>query len=474
MQVIETDVAVIGAGTAGLNARRAALERGARVVLVESGPFGTTCARVGCMPSKLLIAAADAAQSARDAAVFGIHAAPSIDGRAVMARVQRERDRYVAGTVKGIEAIPPEQFLHGRARFLGPDRLAVGEATELRARSIVVATGSVPFVPEPFDRAQVLTSDEIFELAELPDSLAVIGTGVIALELGQAMHRLGVRTAFFSPFDELGPLSDPEVIAVVRRDLGAELDLRLKREMLAAEPGADGTTLRWREPDGKERTERFARVLVAAGRRPQVAGLGLEATGLALGRHGVPESDPETGQCGASSIFFAGDVAGHRALQHEAADEGRIVGDNAALFPAVTRHDRRTALAIAFTDPQMAMVGLRHEELDPAKHAIGAASYDDQGRARAMAVNRGLLRVYAARDDGRIVGAEMFGPAMEHIGQLIAWAVEQRLCVPAALAMPYYHPVLETGLRTALRGLAKQLDMTRACRPEDLEESPGR
>jgi dihydrolipoamide dehydrogenase len=474
MRVVEADVAIIGAGTAGLNARRAVLDRGKRPVLIESGPYGTTCARVGCMPSKLLIAAAEAAQGARDASVFGVHATPRVDGPAVMARVQRERDRFVEGTVKGIEAIPPEQHLHGRARFLGPTRLAVDDTIEIRATSIVVATGSTPFVPKPFAREHVLTSDEIFDLPDLPESLAVIGTGVIALELGQAMHRLGVRTVFFSPFDELGPLTDPAVIAIARRDLGGELDLRMRREMLAAEPDADGTLLRWREPDGTVRQDRFARVLVAAGRRPNVAGLDLAATGLPLGRNGLPESDPDTAQCGDSPVFLAGDVAGHRALQHEAADEGRIAGDNAALWPAVKPRRRRTALAIAFTDPQIAMVGMQHDALDPARHAVGAASYDTQGRARAMAVNRGLLHVYADREDGRLLGAEMIGPAMEHIGQLIAWAIEQKLCVPEALTMPYYHPVLETGLRSALQSLAKQLDMTRNCRTEDREVSPGR
>jgi dihydrolipoamide dehydrogenase len=232
-------------------------------------------------------------------------------------------------------------------------------------------------------------------------------------------------------------------------------------------------TLRWRGVDGQERQERFARILVAAGRRPSVAGLNLAATGLPLGRAGTPEVDPETARCGESPIFFAGDVTGHRPLQHEAADEGRIAGANAALHPRIERHERRTSVAIVFTDPQVAMVGLQHDRLPEGCHAIGEASYETQGRARAMAANRGLLRVYADTRDGTVVGAEMAGPAMEHIGQLLAWSIAQRMTVPQALAMPYYHPVLETGVRTALRDLARKMRVVAQCRPEDMEESPG-
>jgi dihydrolipoamide dehydrogenase len=427
------------------------------------------------MPSKLLIAAADAAEGIRGATLFGISAAPRVDGAAVMARVQRERDRYVTGTIAGIDAIPADQRLTGRARLLGPTTVAVGADAVVQARAVIIATGSTPFVPPPFAaiRDAVLTSDDVFELPELPESLAVIGTGVIALELGQAMQRLGVRTAFFSPFEDLGPISDPEVLRVARRDLGAELDLRQPVEMLAATPEAGGVRLRWREASGTEREEVFARILVAAGRRPAVAGLDLAAAGLPLGPGGLPATDPETAQCGDAPIFLAGDVAGHRPLQHEAADEGRIAGDNAMRWPKVQRHRRRTALGIAFTDPQIAIVGLRHAELDPARHLAGAASYDNQGRARAMGVNRGLMRLYAESGTCRLVGGEMAGPGMEHLAQLVAWAIEQEMTVPQALTMPYYHPVLETGIRTALRDLARQLGAIGQCRPEDLEDSPG-
>ncbi|MFO1207491.1 MAG: dihydrolipoyl dehydrogenase [Burkholderiales bacterium] len=477
MDTVSVDVAIIGAGTAGLNARREVEKRGGRPLLIEQGPYGTTCARVGCMPSKLLIAAAEAAHAIDAAPFFGVHAVGgrSVDGAAVMERVRRERDRFVAFMVEGTQAIPEAQRLSGHARFIAPTTLAVDDRVRVEARSVIVAAGSEPFVPPPFDRirSRILVSDDVFELTDLPESLAVIGTGVIALELGQALQRLGVRVAFFNPFTEVTGFTDPEVRRVAERELGADLDLRLGVKMLEPEPGERDVLLRWRDAQGAEHGERFAQVLVAAGRRPRISGLGLEATGLPLDDQGLPPVNPQTAQCANTPIFLAGDVDGNQPLLHEAADEGRIAGENAVRWPNVVSHERRTPLAVAFTDPQMALVGKRHSELPAGRHAIGTVSFEDQGRARVAARNRGLARIYAETATCTLIGAEMFGPGMEHMAHLIAWAVQQRLTVQRALAMPFYHPVLEEGLRTALRDLAEQLRVSGECRPEDMAESAG-
>jgi dihydrolipoamide dehydrogenase len=476
MQTMTVDVAVIGAGTAGQNARREVEKRGGRALLIERGPHGTTCARVGCMPSKLLVAAADIAHALAIAPQFGVHAGtPRVDGAAVMARVRRERDRFVRLIEEDIARIPAAQRLSGHARFTGPTTLLVDDATRVEARAVVVATGSHPFVPPPFDRIldRVLTSDDVFELTQVPASLAVIGTGVIALELGQALHRLGTRVTFLNPFDDLGPFTDPEVERVARTELTAELDLRLGVEFVDVETVETGTRLRWRAVNGATDEAVFEHVLVAAGRRPNVAGLGLEATGLPLDAKGRPQVDPATTQWGTAPIFFAGDAGGHRALLHEAADEGRIAGANAMLWPAVERRERRLPLAIAFTDPQMALVGARRADLAEGGCAVGAASFEDQGRARVAGRNRGLVRIYGEPGSGRLLGAEMFGPGMEHLAHLLAWAVQSRMTVETALSMPFYHPVLEEGLRTALRDLAYKLRAAQRCRPEDFATAPG-
>jgi len=475
MQTKRVDVAVIGAGTAGLSAFREAEKNGAEAVLIEDGPYGTTCARVGCMPSKLLIAAADVAHEAAHADRFGVHIdAVRVDGKAVLERVRRERDRFVGFVLESTEAIPAERRLHGRARFTAPTTLEVGDHTRVEARAVVIATGSHPVIPDSLVavRDRVLVNDDVFELPTLPESLAVVGTGVIGLELGQALHRLGVRTTLFSHSTSLGPVRDPEVARVMRAVLGAELDLCLGVE-LRAEPAADGgCVLRWQGPDGAGERH-FAAVLAAAGRRPNVADLGLENTGVALAANGVPLCDPRTTQCGDAPIFLAGDASTMRPVLHEAADEGHIAGGNAARFPEVHAHVRRVPLQIAFTDPQIAVVGSGVAALAGGDAEFGQVCYDAQGRARVMGKNAGLVRIYAGRACGDLRGAEMFGPDVEHTAHLLAWAVQSRLDVEAALAMPFYHPVVEEGIRTALRDLSARLKVRMPAAPLEMECGPG-
>jgi len=190
---------------------------------------------------------------------------------------------------------------------------------------------------------------------------------------------------------------------------------------------------------------------------PNVESLGLEHTGLALDERGVPAFDPQTLQAGGSAIFIAGDAANYAPILHEAADEGRIAGANAARHPAVSRGLRRAALGIVFTDPQIAIVGGGFAALRSDAHVVGEASFEDQGRARVMLRNRGHLRVYADPATGRFLGAEMAGPEAEHIGHLLAWALQAKMTVAQMLEMPFYHPVLEEGLRTALRDVAARM-----------------
>lgn len=462
METIQCEVAVIGAGTAGLSAYRAARNAGKQALLIEDGPHGTTCARVGCMPSKLLIAAAEAAHAVREAPGFGVHPGPlQIDGKAVMARVRSERDRFVGFVLANVAAMPAADKLHGRARFTAPNRLQIGANLEVAARAVVIATGSTPDIPAEWAAAgpRVIGSDAVFEWTDLPRSVAVIGAGVIGLELGQALHRLGVRVALIARGSSVAQLKDPHVLGAAAQALGGEMDLRFRTEVAGIQRAGDGLELRTRNADGEERAEHFDYVLVATGRTPNVHGLGLDCTGVALDRNGVPKFDRHTMQCGDSCIFIAGDASAELPLLPEAADQGKIAGANAAGYPEVKPGLRRTPLAITFSEPQIATVGQGYKELSNgrAHFAIGAVGFDDQGRSRVMRQNKGMLRVYGDYGSGRFLGAEMVGPRAEHIGHLLAWAHQAGLTVAQMLDMPFYHPVVEEGLRTALRDLAKEL-----------------
>ena len=458
---LEVDVAILGLGTAGMAAYREARKYTDRIALIDGGTLGTTCARVGCMPSKLLIAAAEARHRAEDIGGFGLRGGPvEVDGPAVMRRVREERDRFVGFVLEALEGFDAAHLLRSHARFENDTTLRLEDGRAVHARSIVIATGSRPSVPPPFEAAgdRLIVNDEVFDWQDLPGSAAVFGTGVIGLELGQALHRLGVRTRLFGRGGSVGPLSDPLVLERARELFSAELPVSWESANVRVERDGEAVRIAWEAADGGGE-ERFDYLLAATGRRVNVDALGLEHTSLALDARGVPHHDPLSMRCGDSAIFIAGDANAELPLLHEAADEGRLAGENAARFPDAYRRARRTALGIAFCDPQIAIVGESHAELVArgAGFEAGEVAFEDQGRARVMRVNRGLLRVYGERATGRLLGAEMIGPAAEHLGHLLAWAVQGRLGAGEALARPFYHPVLEEGLRTALRTLNARL-----------------
>jgi dihydrolipoamide dehydrogenase len=453
---IETDVAVIGAGTAGLAAYRAAKAAGKRVLLIEGGEHGTTCARVGCMPSKLLIAPAEAAHAVGRFAAFGMQpVAVKVDRRAVMERVRLERDRFVAFVTDDVGALPDANKLAGCATFVDDRTLRVDDRLLVKAGGIVIATALACF---PLAWRALATASRPTERSNglSPESVAVFGPGVVGLELGQALHRLGVRVKVFGRGGGIGPLSHPALVDCARKLFTQEFYLDTNAHAEVARDG-DEVVVTYRALDGSTQTERFAYLVAATGRAPNVGKLGLENTTLALDARGVPIYDRTTLQCGGSSIFVAGDASDDTPVLHEASDEGRIAGDNAARFPDIRCGLRRALLSVVFTDPQIAIVGGGFASARPAAPVIGEVSFENQGRARVMLRNQGMLQVYADSTTGLFLGAEMIGPDAEHIGHLLAWAKQMNLTIDQMLEMPFYHPVVEEGLRSALRDARTKL-----------------
>ncbi|MAM63613.1 dihydrolipoyl dehydrogenase [Maritimibacter sp. UBA3975] len=444
MADLTCDVAIIGAGTAGIAAERKARKQGARTLLIDPNFSGTTCATVGCMPSKLLIAAARRAHTVRTAGTFGIDTGPArIDGPAVMSRVREERDRFVAGVQSGFDDLPDGVRVQARASFTSPTTLELDDGRSVEAGAIVIATGSAPMIPPPFRELgeALLTNETVFDIEDLPDSLAVIGAGALGLELAQAFARLGVTVAVFDQGETLAGARCDKVQASLRGVIEDDMTLHLGTN---PDPSRDrdGVRIDW---DGGSQT--FDRVLVAAGRPPSVEGLELEKTGLALDDKGMPTVDAATLQCGDAPIFMVGDGNGIRPVLHEASTEGAVAGRNAALWPDIERAKRSVPLTITFTQPPLASVGTGPDESDK----IGSADYTDQGRAKVDDVAVGLVRLYAAAPDGRLTGADLFCPGADHLGHLIAWAIESGRTASELLDHPFYHPTLEEGLRGALR-----------------------
>jgi dihydrolipoamide dehydrogenase len=399
------------------------------------------------MPSKLVIAAAREVVRIRRAGLFGIEVdGMRIDGSAVMQRVRAERDRFAALTRESFNDIPKQVLLRARARFDGPNILKLDDGRRIEARAIIIATGSVPILPDPFAALgdAALTSDRVFELEDLPKRLAVVGSGAIGLELAQAFAHLGVKVALFDKGERMAKLRCPKVHSRLREFLEESLDLHLGVDV-SPHQTREGAKLLWR---GKSEGEAvFDKVLVAVGRKPMLGGLDLEKAGLDLDDHGIPIHDRKTMRCGETAVFLAGDVAADLPLLHEASHDGAIAGRNAAAFPAPIPVSRNTAFSITFTEPALATIGEAEED----GAITGTAEFGDQGRARVDGVNRGALTLYAAAPNGRLIGADLIAPAGEHLAHMLAWAIQSGQTATQLLAMPFYHPTIEEGLKQALR-----------------------
>ena len=457
----KVDVAVIGAGSAGLPAYRAARMHTEKVVLIEGGVYGTTCARVGCMPSKLLIAAAEAAHSIETASKFGVYSSkPTINGHDVMKRVRSERDRFVGFVLESVENIDQNHHFRGHAQFIDNHTIQV-EDKIIEAKSVVISTGSSPKLMSMFNGLgdRLVVNDDIFDWDTLPESVAVFGPGVIGLELGQALHRLGVRIRIFGLSGSLKPLSDMGIKSYAENLFKDEFPLDTKANILGLELENEQVKISFVDPkNGEEKEESFDFLLAATGRSPNVKNLGLENTELELDSLGVPLYNSSTMQCGNSSIFIAGDVNNDLPILHEAADEGKIAGDNAGRFPDIKSGLRRSPVTVVFCDPQIAIVGESWSELEGKENVVtGKVSFEGQGRSRIILKNKGLMHVYADQNSGLFLGSEFIGPHAEHLAHLMSWAHQQNMTIQQMLEMPFYHPVIEEGLRTALRDAESKL-----------------
>jgi dihydrolipoamide dehydrogenase len=441
------DVAIIGSGSAGLYALGKVRPSGKSFVLINGGEPGTTCARVGCMPSKALIQVAEDFHRRNILGRYGVagHDELVLDAEEAMEHVRDMRDTFVDRVLSNsTDQLSDELFIEGYAKFVDPHTLEV-EGQRIRAEKIIIATGTRPIVPAGWEAFgdRIITTNEVFELEHLPESLAVIGLGVVGVEIGQSMARMGVQVAGFDLLPTIGGLDDPDVSNKAIEFIGKEFPLHLGH-------AADIT-----EEDGKlrvtagEHSVLVERVLASLGRRPNLDNLAIENAGIELNQRGIPKFNPNTMQIGDSHIFIAGDVDGEKPILHEAGDEGRIAGHNAT-SDLISAFRRKVPLAINFCDPNICYVGKRWSELDLETTAVGEVQFSPVGRAMIMGKNRGILKVYANKQSGRLLGSEMICTKGENLAHLLAWCIQQDLTVGQILQFPFYHPVIEEALQAAL------------------------
>lgn len=440
--IITADICVIGAGSAGLSVAAGAAQLGARAVLIEAHEMGGECLNTGCVPSKSLLAAAKAAQAARRARRFGVDTGkPRVD-------FAKTHD-YVHGV---IAAIAPhdsvERFtrlgcivIKGHARFLDRATVEAGDK-KVRARRFVIATGSRPFAPPIPGLAEVpyFTNESIFENSVLPDHLIVIGAGPIGCEMAQAHRRLGAKVTMLE-IGRMMPKDHRGAVEVVRRRLRAEgVEITEMVKVLRVE-ATEGGVLVAIEQESRERQIEGSHILIAAGRRPNVENLGLDAAAVRYSPKGI-EVDARLRTTN-RRIFAAGDVAGFYQFTHMASYHAGVIIRN-ALFRLPAKSSPKAFPWVTYTDPELAQVGLLEDEARR-RHGdairVLRAEFSENDRAQAEGEAEGFLEAVLTRR-GQVLGATIVGA---HAGELILpWtlAISQRLKIGALANAIIPYPTL--------------------------------
>lgn len=448
MSKYQYDVIVIGGGTAGLGAYRKAKSLGKKALIVESYDFVTTCANVGCMPSKLLIAAAENMEEIKKSSLFGIEVTDvKVNQEVLWNRIRSERDRFVGFVKRGADNIEEKDKVIGYAKFTGKNEIEVN-GKKLTAETFVIATGSRPLYLDIFKEIQeeVLTNENIFELNKIPESIAVFGAGVIGLELGFALKNLGAKVQLFSRGKNLLKLNK-DINDYLVKHIESEMDFEYETAVNKIERENGGYRLYW-----GNKNQWFEKILVAIGRKANIDSIGIEnwIQGDILSMF-----NRKTMQIGNYPIFLAGDVNNDVTILHEAAKEGVIAGENAANYPKIKEYKRNVPLAVVFFSPQIMQIGQTTNL--PEDVIKGTVSFEDQGRSRVMLKNKGILNVYFDKKTHLLMGAEMIGPSAEHVAHMLVWLIEKQTTLEEILEFPFYHPVIEEGVRTAIRDAATKI-----------------
>ncbi|MCB0405929.1 MAG: mercuric reductase [Bdellovibrionales bacterium] len=445
------NLAVLGAGSGGLVCAAGAAGLGAKVLLIEKHKMGGDCLNTGCVPSKALIKSAKIAVQLRHADRYGVRCKEiAVDFRAVMERVQS-----IIRTIEPHDS--PERFRSlgvdvefGPASFVSPNEVTNGEKT-FRAKRIVVATGSRPHVPaiEGLSLVQVLTSENVWELRELPEKLVVIGGGPIGCELAQCFARFGSHVTVLTNGKRLLERDDIEASATLAETFfseGIEVKFQAEPRRIVQKNGT--TVLEYANSDGATATVDCTAVLLAAGRRPNLEELNLDAVGIRYTSRGIEVNDNL--QTSLAHVYACGDVAGPYLFTHTADFQARAILRN-ALFPGSKAINYRVVPWCTYTDPEIAQVGLTESAAKQTGIGYVVTRYDlkDLDRAICDGTNRGFVKVLTEKGKDSILGATLVG---EHAGDLLhefVVAMQNKIGLKKLAGTIHVYPTLAEGPKRA-------------------------
>jgi pyruvate/2-oxoglutarate dehydrogenase complex dihydrolipoamide dehydrogenase (E3) component len=444
------DVAIVGGGSAGYAAARTAAAEGLRTVVIEGGnEVGGLCILRGCMPSKALLYAAEVLHLARKADTWGLSVPRAgFDFTAVMARKAAMIEDFARFRRQELTS-GKFGFIRAQARFVDPHTLELSHGNKdapafVRAKNFILCAGSV--VPPPplpaLDAMGCLTSDDALSLRTLPESLLILGGGLVGVELAQFFRRFDVDVTLVQRSIHLLSGFDTDAAAVVEnvfRREGIKIWEGTKLLGAFAKDGEKGVTIRHR---GRKKRLRAREILLALGRVPATTGLGLEKAGVET-EDGRIRANAEM-QTSAPHIYTAGDCTGPHEIVHIGIEQGEIAAHNIARPRRKRAIDYRLLTTVVFTDPQVGVVGLTEKEARRRKIPYLAAShpFPDHGKSMIMAATDGFVKLLADAASGEILGGACAGPlGGELIHEIIA-AMHKRMTVEELAAMPHYHPTL--------------------------------
>jgi len=446
-----TRILVLGGGPAGYVAAGRAAQLGVEVTLVEAREIGGTCLNRGCIPTKAMVAGAQRLHAAREAAAFGVHTGPvSLDFPAFMARKDAVTAQLRDGVAHLLKARKVE-VVAGRATLAGPGRLVLDDGRELTGDAVILASGSEPVRMGLFDWSdpRLMTSDELLTIDHVPESLLIVGGGVIGCEFASVFARLGTEVTVVEMLDQLLPGEDKRTGRTLQQAFkkhGIAVHVRTAVEAAAGSEAGVTVTL----AGGRELTA--GRVLVAVGRRPLSGGMGYAEAGVEIDGRGFVVSD-ETCRTALEGVFAAGDVAGPPLLAHWAYHQGMIAAEN-AVTGAALECDRSLVPNCVFSSPEVASCGLTEDAAAAAgvAHEVAQVRFGGNSKAVIEGEPDGFVRVVCEPGGGRVLGASLIGPHVTELVHELALAVHSGLTLADVAATIHAHPTLAESVGEAALG----------------------
>lgn len=448
-------IAIIGGGPAGYVGAIRAAQLGAQVTLIEEKALGGTCLNVGCIPTKALLASADLYQKLASAAQFGIRAEL---GGFDWGAIQKRKERIVRKVTAGVASLMKSrkiEVIYGRGRLSGRNTILVESPgqprTEIQADAVLIATGSEPArLPLPgAELPGVIDSTGALALAEIPASLVIVGGGVIGCEMAEIFAAFGSRVTIVEMMEQIIPGEDAEAVQILYRSLMKKgVAFHLESRVLEFAPAAAGLQCRIQDNRGQEKTIEADRVLVAVGRKPGLASLGLEGCGIVLEKGFIKVDRTMATTC--PGIFAAGDCTGGWLLAHVASREAEVAVEN--MIGHRVEMDYNAVPRCVYTHPEIASVGVLKSSGHAGKVVEGRFPFSANGKANCLGELEGFVKIVADQESHQVIGGVIVGSAATEMIAELSLAVSSRAKLEDVVQAIHAHPTLHESVAEAALG----------------------